>query len=38
VGKKRADLVTGRQAMVTCCHFVVDEILTAVRIALSRYD
>ena len=25
---KRVDLVTGRQALVTCCHFVVDDALT----------
>lgn len=30
VGKKKVDLVTGRQALVTCCHFIVDEVLTAV--------
>jgi hypothetical protein len=28
VGKKKVDLVTGRQALVTCCHFIVDDVLT----------
>ncbi|KAJ1434662.1 hypothetical protein B484DRAFT_284364, partial [Ochromonadaceae sp. CCMP2298] len=29
VGRRRADLVTGRQALVTCCHFVIDDCLTS---------
>eukprot|EP01038_Epipyxis_sp_PR26KG_P011265 gene11265-15114_t len=30
IGTKRIALVAGRQALVSCCHFVVDDILTTI--------